>query len=439
MPNENEIIMKDVIVVGGGMAGVSAAISAAENGADVLLLDQLSCLGGTATAGMVTPMMTGGIYADNGKKVVSGNMDKIFDHMNKYEETSNYNFNPEILKYVLDEMLLERNVDILFNTYIYDVEKQNGCIKNLVGINKSGVGKYCAKVYIDTSGDADIAYKAGIHCKTGRDNDGLTQASTLRFIISNVDAKRAKEYMSSREGRENFKNAIKSYSESTGFEILDSEEFQNFIINGRTNELVFNCPRVIGIDATDSKSLTKAYVEGRRKILVYFQLLKGNVPGCENSHISNIAGLLGIRESRRICGDYVLSGEDVIKGRKFNDGIACNAWYIDIHNPTGKGILGYKGKSEKIQYPEGGWNDIPYRCLYSNQVKNLLVAGRCISTTHEAQAAVRIMASCIAMGQAAGTAASLMAEKNISVDKVDAQLLRERLANDGALISGINL
>lgn len=432
-------IKKDVIIAGGGMAGVSAAISAAESGADVLVLEQLSYLGGTATGGMVVPLMGGGIYTQEGTKVVSGNLDKIFSHINKYEDATDYNCNPEIIKCALDEMMAERKVDILFNTYICSVEAKDGRIKNIIAASKSGVTKYSAKVFIDTTGDADVAYKAGVCCKSGRDSDGLTQAVTLRFILGNTDVKKAKEYMDSEEGKEEFSKKIREYSDKTGFVILDTHGFQNFKVNGRPNELVFNCPRLIGVDATDSRSLSKAYLDGRKKILVYYKLLKENIPGCENAFISNMAGLLGIRESRRIQGEYVVTGEDVVSGRKFEDGVACNSWYIDIHNPAGKGILGCGGRTGEAQYPKGGWNDIPFRCLYSNKVKNLMVAGRCISATHEALAAVRIMASCIAMGQAVGTAAGIMVKDSINVREVDTDVLRKKLVDEGALITGNNL
>ena len=429
----------DIVIAGGGMAGVSAAISAAESGADVLLVEQLSYLGGTATGGMVVPLMTGGIFSNEGKKVVSGNLDKIFEKLEEFEDAKNYNCNHEILKLALDEMMLERKVKVLFNTFICDAEKKNDSLSSIYTINKSGRQQYEAKVFIDATGDADVAYMAGIPYEMGRPADGITQATTLRFILGNVDAGKAHEYMSSKEGSVKFKEAIQRYADETGFEILDAHGFQNFIINGRSNELMFNCPRVIGVNTTDAQSLSNAYINGRKKILVYYKLLKQNIPGCENSFISYIAPFLGIRESRRIIGEYMIIAEDVLEGRKFQDGIACNSWFIDIHNPTGKGIIGSEGKRVKHQYPKGGWNDIPYRSLYSNQIKNLLVAGRCISAAHEAQAAIRIMASCIAIGQAAGTAAGMMANGNLNSDEINAAELREKLALDGALITGVNL
>lgn len=449
MIRANNEAVKDVIVIGGGMAGVSAAMSAGEEGADVLLIEQQSYLGGTATGGLVVPLMVGGIYTQDKRKIVSGNLDRIFSRIERHGDARGYNYNPEIIKCVLDDMMTEHNVEILFNTFIYDVEVKDKKIKNIFSINKSGVTKYGAKVFIDTSGDADVAYKSGVLWEMGRKSDGLTQAVTLRFTLGNVDVDRARGYMRSDKGRESLRRAIKEYTDNTGFEILDSGGFQNFVVGGRPNELVFNCPRIIGADATDSASMTRAYITGRRKILVYYKLLKENIPGCENAFISNIASLIGIRESRRIQGEYVLTGDDVVGGRKFDDGIACNSWYIDIHNPKGTGILSgqgnsyqggtYPGSTAGPQYPRGGWNDIPFRCLYSNEVKNLLVAGRCISTTHEAQAAVRIMASCIATGQAAGTAAALMAKNNQVADLVDVDALRRRLSERGALITGINL
>jgi len=435
--NKEHTITADIIIAGGGMSGVSAALSAAKAGAKVMLIEQRSYLGGTATGALVTPLMLYGIYAQDGTRVVSGNLDIIFKNINNH---SDYSFNSEVLKCDLDKLLLDMNVNILFNTIIYDIEQQDGRIQNILAVNKSGISRFRAKVFIDATGDADLAYKAHIPCELGRKGDGLTQATSLRFNLGNVDIVKARHYMNSEVGKKNFKQIIEDYNKNSAMEILDTEGFQNFIIDGRKNELAFNCPRIIGINATDANDLSKAYVIGRKKIFLYYTLLKENIPGCENAYISNIAELLGIRESRRIQGEYVLTDEDVISGRKFSDGIACNSWFIDIHNPSGKGVLGYDGNQQKVYlYPSGGWNDIPYRCLYSKKIKNLLVAGRCISATHEAQAAIRIMASCIAMGQAAGTAAYIMLDNDSDAANIEVASLRKMLAEDGALITGCNL
>ncbi|WP_164821498.1 FAD-dependent oxidoreductase [Paenibacillus koleovorans] len=432
-----ETIKKDVIVVGGGMAGVSAAISAAEGGAEVLLLEQTSCLGGVATAGLVTPMMKNGVFTYDGKKVVAGNLDKIMD-LSQFYEGMEFNFNPEIIKCVLDELLMSRGVQVLFHTFIYDVERQGEQIIGLIGANKSGVTRFKANVYIDATGDADVAYRAGSPTMFGRESDGLTQAVSLRFIAGNIDVPAARGYLTSVEGKETFMQAIKEYSERTGFEILDTKSFQNYPLINRPNELAFNCPRIVGIDGTKASDLSKAYLEGRKKILVYIKLLRENVPGCEHIQIISIAPLLGVRETRRLKGDYIVTEDDVVEGRKFDDGIGCNSWFIDIHNPKGSGI-GYGSAQKTITYPKGGWNDIPYRALYSSAVTNLLVAGKCVSSTHEAHAAIRIMASCIAMGQAAGTAAAMAIQGDSNVCEVDVVALRNKLAEDGALITGVNL
>jgi len=432
-----ETIKKDVIIVGGGMAGASAAISAAESGAEVLLLEQTSCLGGVATAGLVTPMMRNGVFTYDGKKVIAGNLDKIID-LNDFYEGTEFNFNPEIIKCVLDELLMSRGAQALFHTFVFDVERQEDRIKGLIGANKSGISRFEASVYIDATGDADVAYRAGSPCMFGRESDGLTQAVSLRFIAGNIDVPTARGYLTSTQGKEAFSKVIIEYCEKTGFEIFDTRSFQNYPLINRPNELAFNCPRIVGIDGTKASDLSKAYVEGRKKILVYIKLLRENVPGCENIQIVSIAPLLGVRETRRLKGDYIITEDDVIEGRKFEDGIGCNSWFIDIHNPKGTGII-YGNNQKTISYPKGGWNDIPYRALYSSAVKNLLVAGKCVSSTHEAHAAIRIMASCIAMGQAAGTAAGLSIKNSSNVCDVEVNVLRNKLVEDGALITGINL
>lgn len=424
------ILKPDIAVLGGGMAGFSAAYSAAKSGRKVLLVDKRTSLGGLATGGLVMPLM--GISAGN-RKIVAGNMEVIMDSIKSYfpHSVDGYYFDPEAMKHSLDLMAAEAGIDLLFDTVVTGVQKEEKLIKGIEAVNKSGLCIIKADYYIDATGDADVSVMAGVPVEMGRKSDGRTQAYSLRFIIGNIDADLAEKHLRELHKNDGYEKLYKKYSAKYHVPIMDAG-MQNFRIPGRKDSLAFNAPRLLDINGVDGKSLSDGYLLGRKLIGVYVRILRENVKGCEDAVVTNTAECMGIRESRRITGQYILTKEDVVEGRKFSDGICGSCWWIDIHNPTGKGV------SEIIK-PKGGYYDIPYRCIVSNEIHNLWIAGRCISTDHESLASARIMPTCIATGQAAGTAAAMASIDKKTVNEIDINALRNKLAEEGALITGINL
>lgn len=423
-------IQTDVAILGGGMAGFSAAIAVARAGLKPLIVERRTSLGGMATTGMVMPFL--GVYGD-GKKIIAGNLDVILDAVktNFTRSIREHYFDPEAMRHTLDILAEEYGIELLLDTMVADVNVRNRRIDTVSAVNKSGMNTISARCFIDATGDADGAVRAGVPWRMGRDSDGKTQAYTLRFMLGNVDTQLVRQWMSAMEKGDGFASLFRQYADRYQVPIMDTG-FQNFEVPGRPGTLVFNVPRVIGINGVDGGSLTEGYLRARKLIRVYTQILRENVPGCEDAVITNTAESLGVRESRRIVGAYVLTRDDVAEGRIFDDGICGNCWWIDIHNPEGKGV-------SEVVAPKGGHNDIPYRALYTRQLDNLWVAGRCISADHEALASARIMPTCIATGQAAGWAATMALRSNKAAQTVDTGALRQALVRDGALITGINL
>lgn len=401
---------RQIIVVGGGMSGIAAAIAAKKHGMDVLLIERYGFFGGTSTASMVSPFMS---FSAGNKQLVFGIFQEVLDELEKYggRKHGSRAFDSETLKYVLFDMMEKNKVDYLLHTYLTDVVTENGKIIKIITESKNGREIFEADFFIDTSADADLAAKAGVPFQVGREKDGLTQAMTLMFRIANVNMKNVLEYC--RKNPENFsfiEEDINGVS-IAGFKNEIEEEkktgkFQNpldyifFVTTHRDDLVIVNTTRSLRVSGLSNVDLSRAQSEGYKYAWQIHGLLKKRIPGFEDSYISNTATQVGVRETRRITGKYTMTGMDVVSGRKFDDAIARGSYPIDIHDPTGSG-------GEMIRLKEGEYYDIPFRSLIPENIDNLLVAGRCISTTHEAQASVRITATCTAMGEASGNAAAL--------------------------------
>ena len=355
-------------------------------------------------------------------------------------------FNPVTLALVLDDLLAEAGARVLYHTVISDAIVEEGRLTGIVIENKAGRQRIDAQVTIDCTGDADVAFRAGVPCAVGDPEDGRNQPMSLRFALAGVDQERAAAFLADDLG-------MNCYARPPLFEIGTGEAkntplgplicaaieggilaeddlgyLQFFSMLGRPGELAFNCPRIAGLSATDPWDLSKAQTIGRQKIRRISQFFKTFVRGFENSYIGTIAPMVGIRESRRITGDYTLTEEDYLTEARFPDAVARNSYPIDIHSTKAKGGLVMK------HLPPGHYHEIPYRCLLPVGVDNLLVAGRCLSATFAAQAAVRIQQNCRALGEAAGLAAALALEDNVTPRQIDTEELRKRLNAQGAQI-----
>jgi len=410
----------DVIVAGGGTAGAAAAVAAARNGADTILIERYGFLGGTMTAGLVNPFMT---FHANGEQIIEGIFQEIIDRlksMNGYDERTGA-FDAEIMKLVLDQMVEEAGVKLMLHTCVIDSIMQKNVIRGVEIYNKFGKQAILGKVVVDATGDGDVAVMAGAPYEKGRRRDGLTQPMTLNFRMGGVDLERMPP-------RDEINKLFKE-AKNRG-EISIPREKVLWFSTIRKGEIHFNTTRVIKVDGTNVDDLTYAEMKARREMLELIKFLKERVPGFENAYLLMSGVQIGVRETRRIIGEYVLTEEDILKARKFEDVIARGSYPIDIHNPAGEGTVIKRP-------PPGEAYDIPYRCLVPKNVDNLLVAGRCISATHEAQAAIRVIPIVVAIGQAAGTAAALAAKLEVSPRDLDVSLLQKTLWEQGANLGEI--
>lgn len=428
----------DVLVAGGGTAGVAAAVASARLGAKTLLVESTGQLGGSQTGALVTPMMPNHINntpLNKGLNEELQNRYAQFEFASAAEPFGKLWHNPTNLAFVLEDVVLEAGADILYNTLCVDVLKEGSTVVGAVVENKSGRGAVLSRVVIDCTGDADLAAKAGAPFQKGNE-DGICQPMSLRFITANVDLEEVAEFFKNlglhaslplmsigfHEAHESpISNLVESAEEEGVLEPGDLGYFQFFTMVGRPNEVNFNCPRLSGFDPTNAWDISRALTAGRRKIRRIAEFCRRYLPGFQNSYISTVAPMLGVRESRRIIGEYVLTEEDVMEARKFPDAVARNCYPIDIHNPSGRGTTIHR-------LPPGEYNEVPYRCLVPLQIDGLLVAGRCISATFAAQAAVRVQDNCRAFGQAAGTAAALAVRLGVQPRHIDFQMLRRALA-----------
>lgn len=437
----------DVIVSGGGTAGISAALRASRSGARVLLVEKNSYVGGTAASGL--PFID--FFTKNGVQIVTGQAEELMNRL--YQEkaalghirTSGGHLNsvtmidPEWVKIVAEEMLLESGCDILYHSFVCGAEVEENVLKRILVANKKGLTKYSAGCFIDATGDGDLADFAGAQYHLGRDEDGLCQAMSLLFKLGDVDVEKATDMFSENPivecpigGNHKYNLHISGKLSRWNDVILEENIFPHKDHNiwagtMRENELTYvNTIRVSGKNGADPYELSEAEMEGRRQLKKVIRFLNENVPGMERAHITSIPNGIGVRETRRIAGEYVLTGADILSGRKFEDCIAKNGYCIDIHDPKGNGWGVSYIQSEDHCY------DIPYRCLIPEKLDNLLVAGRCISTTAEALASTRIMPSCMALGEAAGLAAAIAANSKNIPRKISVQDLRKQLRENGA-------
>jgi hypothetical protein len=400
----------DVLVCGGGPAGTGAAIAAARTGASTLLIEQYGYLGGMSTAGLVTPHFD--CFLNKGLN------QELIERMQSRRAWGapfwRISFDPEQFKMVSEEMVLDSGSDLLYHAFAVAALIEGERMCGVVIETKSGRFAVLAKVVIDCTGDGDIAARAGAPYEKGRPEDGLLQPMTMMFRLGGV------EWVQT-DGTQMFQLVQQAIAE-TGHHFRLAFERPWAIHLPNPGEVAVQLTHVRGVDATDARDLTRAEIEGRRQTQAVVEFLTRHVSEFRNAYLIETAAQIGVRETRRILGDYVLTLEDLIAAKKFDDGIATASFGVDIHDPVGKSQIGG---------PLTGVYDIPYRCLLPRTVEQLLVAGRCISGTHAAHASYRVKGPCLAMGQAAGTAAALSVQYGVSPRKLDVAALRRELQRQG--------
>lgn len=406
----------DVLVAGGGPAGFVAAVAAARTGARTLLVESNGVLGGNLTAGSVLNIRT---FTDGQKQVIGGIAAEFADRLRQAGGTTQtpreggyVRQDPVITIGVAQDMVLEAGVNLLLHTQAVGAVVSEHVVRGALIENKSGRGAIRARVTVDATGDGDLLARAGAAFNK---SDGELQPMTLTFLLA--DADRWPEGVDP-ETRQRLAREV----EAGIFPVAKSP---TLFALARRGEYYANATRVAG-DCTDAQDLTRGEVEGRRQALAIVDWLRRNAPGFEKVRLLSMAPRVGTRESRRLAGVYELTREDILAYRHFEDDILACHYYIDIHNP-GKGNLA-------TQLEVGRNYGIPYRCLIPRQLDGLIVAGRCISVTHDALGSTRVMAICMGLGHAAGAAAALAAAAGMAPRNLESARLRETLRQQGALL-----
>ena len=428
----------EILIIGGGPAGIAAATAAARCGARVMLLEKYGFLGGMGTAAMVTNFC--GLHANiNGsvQQIVRGVADDILERLDNLDglrephpvkatggghDVAAQAYDTSAYKMATDDLLLSAGVDIRFHTFAVDVLMDGARIDAVLVETKSGRKAIKAEVFIDCSGDGDLAYWSGAECVKGDDNGFMAYPTTM-FRVANVDDDKVHN-----EGKPNLsaliEAAAKDYNLPRKTGVLGSQP--------HAGEWRVNLTQISRdgdpIDGSDWNDLGFAETEGRRQSQEYFRFLKDCVPGFENSYLLETAPQVGIRETRRIIGEHILSEDNILSCRDFEDSIGCNGWPLEQH---------LKGSAKWTFLGGRGYHQIPFGTTLPKGVDNLLVAGRCASTTPEGQASLRVSGPCFAMGQAVGTAAELARRSGVTPKEIDVKALQHRLVSDGAFIGDI--
>lgn len=452
----------DVVVVGGGMAGVGAAVAAARSGCKTLLVERESSLGGLATIGLVN------IPLD----FISGVGKDMMQRLRAIDAEWHRNTDPEKHKLVLDRMVTESGCDVLLVTYVVEAIMDGDAVAGIVVESKAGRRTILGKRFIDCSGDADVAFFAGCDCMVGRPSDGIAQACSLEFRLGGVDWD---AYMASdlKKNDPKWIDLIESQSKNGWGAVADVENHLNWMthVPGRPEHCAMDEVSICFAHSRncrplDNRDLTRMYLEGREQADLLWRFIKTNVPGFERCWLLDTATLLGVRETRRVVGEYVVTTQDIAQGRRFDDVICISGHGYDLHNPDGVGNIKWDtmevdGETRYVICGPGGYGsswmppggvdalsdywgnkgaditgkqlyDIPYRALVPVKIENLLVAGRCLSADFLAQSGCRLVLACINMGEAAGAAAAISLRRNVTPRAVDRGELQSALIGNGA-------
>ncbi len=420
----------DVLVVGAGAAGCSAAITASRLGARTLLLDRLPFLGGTSTAvldtfyAFYTPgerarRVVGGIGWEVVERLRAAGM--AFERPNTYGAGTGITYDPEVLKVVWERTAEDAKVEVLLHTWATGVKLDSEGAVGVRAWNKGGESWFDAGVVVDASGDADLCAMAGVAYDDARSTPNLQALSTI-FRVANVDVDAAAALP-----KQELWARMRQAAESGDYTLPRLEG--SWHRTPHAGVITVHMTRIPNVDATDPEQLSHAEIEGRRQVREYHRFLRDRVPGFERSVLVATSPAIGVRESRRVIGDYRLTREDVLNARRFDDEIALCGAPIEEHATS--------ADTRWVYVPDGGVYGIPYRCLLPAGVEAMLVAGRCFSATHDAHASARSMATCMAMGQAAGTAAALAVTSKTTPRALPVGSVRDCLLEGGALLDPV--
>ena len=447
----------DVIVVGGGVSGSHAAIAAGKTGAKTLLIEQFGFLGGSLTAMGVGPMMT--FHNRAGTQLVFGSPNEMVNRLVEKGASPGHildgtgycstvtPFDAEMLKVVLEDMVLEAGVEILYHTRLIDIAKEDNKITSVFIHNRGGIQEIKADVFVDASGDSEIVKLSGVPFTEGRAEDNKSQPMTMNVKVGNVDTQALKTYMQTNwdqfdahernDDKEKVLNRTSRISTWGFYELWDKAKQDGEVTIPRDNvlffetntegEFIFNTSRVLGLDPLNPFDLSKAETLGRKQCIEIYKFLKKYAPGFENATLVGTAPHIGIRESRHPHAKFVLSSDDLVNEVRFENTIAVGGYPIDIHSPDG-------GTTDSVHLRDAGVYYIPVDALLVNEVDNLILSGRAIGADHHASAAIRVTPIAMAIGQGAGILAGLASVKNITPENVDYSDLAATLKKEGAYL-----
>lgn len=431
----------DVAIVGGGVAGIAASIAAAREGAKTVLIERDGCLGGTATVGMISGFQGADISVVRG--IFYEFVKKLKEHKGiMYGPNAGYaSFDPEVFKYISEQFVLESGSEILYHTCFSNAMVKNMVVKGIIIEAEEGKRAILAKSTIDTSGNANVVAAAGAPFT----KDKCTQPMTLGFRMDQIDVMKVAEYV--KDNREQFYSA-------PGQQTWHIEQDHPFFVVGgffdlikaakkkkelylphdsiwlhvlpRRGEISINATRIIGLDGTSSVDLTKAVIDARRQMWSVTKFLIKYVPGFEKAQVVDSGVRIGVRETRRSIGEYILTRDDLLNSKRFPDTIANYNFPMDVQSPKGN-EEGHGWTLIPVPY------DIPFRCLIPKNYEGILAGGRCISTDHEVHGSTRSMPCCMATGQGAGVAAAIAANKGIALGNIDIRELRDTLVRQGVI------
>lgn len=449
----------DIIVVGGGPSGAHAALAAARAGNKVLLVEKHGFLGGSLTAMGVGPMMS--FHNPAGTQVVAGQAEELVQRLMARNASPGHipdsvtycstvtPFDSEALKIELESMIAEAGGVILYHTHLAEAETDaSGCRATQVTLcNKAGLRRYRAGIFIDASGDGDLCVALGAPFAKGRDHDHAMQPMTMNMKVGSVDMEAIRQDVLERpedfefdlgieEGlrrlRETPRVSLKAYTRTwkqarERGEVNVPREFVLFFETATPGVVIVNTSRIQGLDGTNPYDLSKAEMEGRRQNREIFQFLKTHCRGFGRAVRMDSAAQIGVRETRRIIGLYSLTAEDLLEETAFPDPVALGGYPIDIHSPD-------KAETTSSHIAENTRYQIPMRSLLMEKLENVIVAGRCLSATHEAMAAIRVSPIAMAIGQAAGVIAATALATSVPANQVDYSLVRRALLDGNALL-----
>lgn len=446
-----ELTAYDVIVCGGGPTGVCAAIAAAEEGQSVLLVEGMGQLGGIGTSGLVSHWL-GGRDTHPTRWVVGGLFKRLSESaaakdialLPEPEPDGSYSphgwtkggslvagvaFEPFEMALHLEEAAVEAGVELLYFTRVVDVVTDGSRISKVILHNKSGFLSAGATTFVDATGDGDVAEYAGVPTQLGRDEDRLMTPVTLQVHMDGIDQDALKAYIDENDAFR-FLDEIQDWMKTGEWPFIYNR-FISVKMPGVATFMV-NTPRITGVDGTDGASVTKGMIQGRKEIFMLRDFMRTHIPGCENARVKAVGSSLGVRETRRIIGEFRLSVNDVIDGTAFEDAIAYSCYGWDLPDPTKPS---YQPMHEKFKAPRH--TPIPYRVMLPRKIENLICAGRMISVERDVLGPLRVMGPCMGMGEAAGVAAARVASGQApTFSGVDTDSLRDRLRERGAILEG---